>query len=178
MRKFDSMLEDFSLKVFVTLVQQKSFTKTAEQLHVTQPTVSQNISGLESQLNVKLFQRQRGETVLTEAGEVFYRYAEKVLADYEMIAKDFAQLQPSQVKVSASEEVFDYMVSDLLADFTKIHPEISFLKTFSEDADLHAILTPDKNKRGTFALSFSPSVSFAVSRLWSVLSDTLTRQLL
>ena len=171
------MLEDFSLKVFVTLVQQRNFTKTAAVLHVTQPTVSQNISGLENQLNVKLFQRLRGETVLTEAGEVFYKYAQQVLSDYEQIAKDFVRLQPFQVKVSASEEVFDYMVSDLLADFTKIHPEISFLKTFPEEADLHAILTPDKNKRGTFALSFSPSVSFADSRLWNLLSDILTRQL-
>lgn len=171
------MLEDFSLKVFVTLVQQKSFTKTAEQLHVTQPTVSQNISGLESQLNVKLFQRQRGETVLTEAGEVFYRYAEKVLADYEMIAKDFAQLQPFQVKVSASEEIFDYLTGELLADFSKIHPEISFLQAFQEEADLCVSLVPEHNERGTFALSFSPSVSFADSRLWNLLSDILTRQL-
>lgn len=167
------MLEDFSLKVFVTLVQQKSFTKTAAVLQVTQPTVSQNISGLENQLNVRLFQRLRGETVLTEAGEVFYKYAQRVLSDYEMIAKDFAQLQPCKVKVSASEEVFDYMITDLLSDFTKIHPEISFLKTFYEEADLHVTLSPDQNRRGTFALSFSPSESFAGSRLWSVLSDAL-----
>ena len=171
------MLEDFSLKVFVTLVQQKSFTKTAEQLHVTQPTVSQNISGLESQLNVKLFERLRGETVLTEAGEVFYRYAEKVLSDYERIAKDFAQLEPAQVKVSASEEIFDYLTTELLADFSKIHPEITFLQAFQEEADLCVSLVPEHNERGTFALSFSPSVSFADSRLWNLLSDILTRQL-
>lgn len=167
------MLEDFSLKVFVTLVREKSFTKTAAVLNVTQPTVSQNISGLESRLNVKLFQRLRGEAVLTEVGTVFCKYAERVLSDYDRIERDFALLQPALIKISASEEIFDHMMTERLADFSKIHPEISFLKTFPEDADLCIFLVPEQNERGTFALSFSPSESFAATRLWSVLSDAL-----
>ncbi len=167
------MLEDFRLKVFVTLAAEKSFTKAAASLHISQPAVSQHVSELEKQLDVKLFQRQHGETVLTDAGKVFLKYAERILLDYQRVAKDFTPFQIAQVKISAAEEVFDYMMTELLADFMLIHPEISFLKTFPEEADLHAILTPVKNKRGTFALSFSPSESFAGSRLWIILSDTL-----
>ena len=169
------MLEDFSLIVFVTLAQQKSFTKTAEALGVTQPTISQNISGLEKKLNVKLFERQRGETVLTAAGKVFMKYAQTVLYDYHKIVSDFAVFPQSEVKVSASEDVFDYMMTHLLADFITIHPQISFVKTFPDEADICVSLTPEHNKRGTFALSFSPSESFAATRLWNVLSDILTR---
>ena len=49
------MLEDFRLKVFITLSQERSFTRAAEQLHVSQPAVSQNISELEKQFGLKFF---------------------------------------------------------------------------------------------------------------------------
>ena len=65
------MLEDFRLKVFVTLSVVKNFTRAAEVLHISQPAVSQNISELEKQLGIKLFDRLRGEVVLTPAGEIF-----------------------------------------------------------------------------------------------------------
>ena len=65
------MLEDFRLKVFVAVAQQKSFTRAAAVLGISQPAVSQHVSELERQLSVKLFERLHGETVLTDAGKVF-----------------------------------------------------------------------------------------------------------
>ena len=168
-----AMLEDFRLKVFMTLVQQKSFTKAASVLHVTQPAVSSHISELEKQLNVKLFQRQYGESVLTDAGKVFLKHAERIMADYDRLANEFLPLHPYQVNVSASEEVFDYLMGELLADFCAVHPDVVFFKTFREDADVNVTLSPVQEKRGTFALSFHPSESFADTRLWSVLSQVL-----
>ena len=79
------MLEDFRLKVFVTVAQQKSFTKAASALNISQPAVSQNVSELEKQLDVKLFERLHGETVLTDAGRVFMKYAERVISDYHKV---------------------------------------------------------------------------------------------
>ena len=65
------------------------------------------------------------------------------------------------------------MMKDLLADFIAVHPEIVFMKSFPDDADIQVHLLPAYEKRGTFALGFSPSESFAASRLWKVLSQLL-----
>ena len=168
-----TMLEDFRLRVFVTVAEMKSFSKAAESLNVSQPAVSHHVSELERQLGVKLFERQRGMTVLTPAGEVFDRNARKILMDYAELQIIFAQQHERVVRVSASEEVYDYMMNNLLADFIAVHPEVVFVKSFPDDADIQVDLLPVKNNRGTFALGFSPSESFAVSRLWKVLSQLL-----
>ena len=167
------MLEDFRLKVFVTLVQQRNFTKAAAALHISQPAVSQHISELEKHVGVKLFQRQYGETVPTEAGLVFLRHAQKILSDYADIAKLFEPLHAREVRIAAAEEVYDYMMTSLLAEFCAVHPEITFLKTFPDEADIVVSIRPTDMEKGTFALSYSPSESFAATQLWCVLSKTL-----
>ena len=53
------------------MAQEKSFTKAAMLLGVSQPTVSNNVSELEKELGVKLFERLHGETLLTPEGQVF-----------------------------------------------------------------------------------------------------------
>lgn len=169
--KFDSMLEDFRLKVFITLASAKSFTKAAAQLGVSQPAVSQHVSELEKQLNVKLFERLRGETLLTPAGRVFLSYAGRILSDYHDVEVLFASVEARVVKVAASEEIYDYLVSDMFADFITVHPQVTFIKSFPDDADLTVSLAADPQKRGTFALSFSPSESFAVSKVYRTLSE-------
>lgn len=169
------MLEDFRLRVFVTVAEQSSFSKAALKLKISQPSVSNHIIELEKQLNVKLFDRQYGVTLLTPAGEVLRKHAEKILADYREIESMYSSLPGRVVKISASEEVYDHIINTLLADFITLHPEIVFVKSFPDDADLTVSLLPDNNKRGMLALSYHPSVSFAATRLWSLLSDILTQ---
>ena len=167
---FRTMQEDFRLRVFVTVAALKSFSKAAEHLHISQPAVSQHVSELERQLGSKLFERQRGVTVLTPAGEVFDKYARRILSDYAELQLLFAQQHERVVRVSASEEVYDYMMNELLADFIAVHPEIVFVKSFPDDADIQVSLVPQIDVRGTFALNCIPSASFVSSRLWGVLS--------
>lgn len=72
------MLEDFRLKIFLKLSDTRSFTAAAAELGISQPAVSQNIAELERILGVRLFDRNRGEAVLTEQGTVFKSYAEQI----------------------------------------------------------------------------------------------------
>ena len=120
------------------------------------------MSELERQLDVKLFERQRGETLLTPAGRVFLSYAGRILSDYHDIEVLFAPVEERVVKVAASEEIYDYLISDMFADFVTVHPQVTFVKSFPDDADLNVSLVPENKKRGTFALSFSPSGSCAI----------------
>ena len=167
------MQEDFRLRVFTTVAEMKSFSKAAEYLHISQPAVSQHVSELERQLGVRLFERQRGLTILTPAGEVFRRHACEILDSYAKVQIMFAVQPERVVRVSASAEVYDYMMTQLLADFIAVHPEIVFVQSFPDDADLQVNLIPTHEKRGTLALSYCPSDSFASSRLWKVLSQLL-----
>ena len=168
------MLEDFRLKVFVTLSLEKSFTRTAEVLHISQPAVSQNISELEKQLGVKLFDRLRGEVALTPAGELFLLRANEILSKYDEISDIYMRFPETRVRVAASDEVYNYLTEDLLRNFLSIHPEVHFEMAFIDDhADLKVTLIPVDEKRGMLALSLHPSDSFASTRLYQVLNSIL-----
>ena len=73
------MLEDYRIKVFATVCKTHSFTRAAQLLDVTQPSVSQNIAELERALGVTLFTRGRSEAALTPEGESFKAYADRIL---------------------------------------------------------------------------------------------------
>jgi DNA-binding transcriptional LysR family regulator len=168
------MLEDFRLTVFVAVAQSRSFTKAAAQLSISQPAVSQHISELEKTTGMKLFQRLRGETIMTDAGALFHQYAKDILAKYDEMEQMFLRFPDKVVKVAASDEIYNHLVSNLLDTFLRVHPEVVFQHSFmQEDADLRVTIAPSENEKGTIRLAYHPSVSFAATRLWIVLSKAL-----
>lgn len=136
------MLEDFRLQVFNALVQERSFTKAAASLGISQPAVSQNIAELEKIVGMKLFERLRGEVAITPEGLVFKDYADRLASICYSAENMFAKLAPATVKLSVSEEVYNFLVAPALEPFTKIHPEIRFERAIFDDADLKISLTP------------------------------------
>ena len=136
------MLEDFRLKVFMAVVQERSFTKAASVLGITQPAVSQNIADLEKMTGRKLFDRQRGSVVLTAEGEVFLIYVQKHLETCADVDDMFAKVSPATVRISASEELYTYLIGPALEGFSKIHPDVTFERCMFGDADLNVTLKP------------------------------------
>ncbi|PSW17225.1 LysR family transcriptional regulator [Photobacterium sanctipauli] len=67
------------LQAFLAVAHHESFTEAAEQLHLTQPSLSNQIRQLEAMLRVELFERTTRRVVLSDAGRVFLPTAEKVL---------------------------------------------------------------------------------------------------
>lgn len=159
----------------MTVVHERSFTKAAAALGVSQPAVSQNVAELEKLVGVKLFERLRGEVALTGEGEVFRQYAEKMLASCAGLDNMFAKIAPTVVRISASEELYNYMVSPALESFRKIHPEVVFERAMFDAADLVISLKPvpssacdipaDSIARIRMSVSPTPTVS-------SVLGDS------
>ena len=140
------MLEDFRLKVFLAVVQERSFTKAAAQLGISQPAVSQNVAELEKMLDRKLFDRLKGEVVLTTEGSVFLTYVERLMQTCSSMESMFVKLSPAKVRISASEEVYSYLVGPSLEAFASIHPEITFERCLFEDADLIISLVPSQTE--------------------------------
>ena len=135
-------MEDFRLKIFVTLAKEGSFTKAATSLGISQPAVSQNISELEKTTGVRLFDRLKGEVILTDQGRVFIDYAERILKCYDDANIMFSTLPSANVKISASEEIYTYLAAPVLDKFSKVHPEITFERVLFGDADLVLSMVP------------------------------------
>lgn len=84
-------MTSLQIKYFLTLVQEKSFSKAAAKLFVTQPSFSQFIMKMERELGAKLFDRSCNPIKLTEAGEAYYK----------------ASLEISAIESNLSNELFD-----------------------------------------------------------------------
>lgn len=67
------------IEAFVSVIDNKSFSKAADLCLLTQPTISARISTLEKELGVRLIDRTGRETFLTDYGKVFYKYAIEML---------------------------------------------------------------------------------------------------
>ncbi|MBF7691451.1 LysR family transcriptional regulator [Acinetobacter pollinis] len=89
------------LQSFVTLVKTKSFTRTAETLHITQPTVSKNIDQLENELHVTLFVKaelaKKRTIKLTEIGQRVYIHAIKILNNQQDLLIDIQNYRDLKV---------------------------------------------------------------------------------
>ena len=169
------MLEDFRLKVFLVVAGEKSFTKAAEKLGVSQPAVSQNIAELERGLGVRLFQRLRGETVLTPEGEVFAGYATRILAASADAELMFSRLDVSVVRIAASEEIYTSYILPALRKLITVHPEIAIERSSSEECDLLVSVRPASVGTGstTLELVYKPMQAFAFTKTCKVIKKLL-----
>lgn len=177
------MLEDFRLRVFMTVAQEKSFTKAANFLNISQPAVSQHISELERMVGVKLFERLHGEIRLTEQGSVFREHAARILQAYKSASSLFSPMSPALVRVNASDEVYACL-QEPLSTFSQMHPEVEFLRSHDTDSELSFQLKPAPKAMGgisathniisTMYLFCKPSEAFAQTELFNRLRDFLS----
>ncbi len=118
---------DFRLKVFNTVARRLSFTKAAEELHITQPAVTKHIKELENQFNLALFDRRGNKVQLSPAGEVLLKHSEDIKEIYRRIEFDLNQLNQTfkgVLHIGSSTSITQYILPPLLARFHKIHQEV------------------------------------------------------
>lgn len=117
-------------KVFYTVVRCGSLTKAADELYISQPAVSQAIRQLEAQLGTPLFHRvHRGMQLTKQGGELIYGDVEQALKILEGVEDHLSVLNHSAtgtLRISASETIFQYALSDKLVEFHKRYPEVKF----------------------------------------------------
>lgn len=73
---------DQQLQVFVTVAEKRNFSRAAEELHMTQPAVSQYIRIFEENMGVRLLERTNKYVRLTKAGEIVYHHAKEIVGLY------------------------------------------------------------------------------------------------
>ncbi len=119
-------LDLYKLHLFVTVARLMSFTKAADTLHMTQPTVSQQIAALELQIGAKLIERDTRRLTLTPAGETLLLSAEKLLAlaDASLEAtRSAAGLSVRTLRLGVGHTLATYLLPEVLSRYRTLHPD-------------------------------------------------------
>jgi DNA-binding transcriptional LysR family regulator len=116
------------LRTFAAVVERGSFSAAADSLGVTQPAVSQQVRSLERALGVTLLDRSARRAVATERGVLVHRYAQRLLALEEEMARALAEGAGELVGrlvVGASTGPGEHVLPELLATFRADHPDVA-----------------------------------------------------
>ena len=117
------------LHYFLAIAREENFTRAAEQLHVTQPTLSRQIADLEQELGVKLFIRSNHHIVLTEDGMILKRRAQEILSLADKTKRDFLRGDENLegvISIGSGEFLSTRILTDCIAQFRKKHPLVQF----------------------------------------------------
>jgi len=138
---------DYRLKVFHTAATRLSFTKAAEELHISQPAVTKHIKEIENQLNTKLFDRKGTSIQLTQSGKTLYGYAEKIrnlYRDMEFEIGQINQQHKGKLIIGASTTIAQYILPEILAKFNTYYKDIKIELLTHNTEDISELLKQGK----------------------------------
>ena len=125
------------LRYFLTVAREENITKAAEVLHMTQPTLSRQLSQLEEELGARLFERGARHITLTDAGLLLRRRAQELLALAGKTERELAaQSELMEGEISLGCGVLDSVavLARLMGGFSALNPGVSF-ELFTGTAD-------------------------------------------
>lgn len=115
------------LRSFEAVARLGHFTRAADELFLTQPSLSRQIQALESDLGATLFQRDRTGVTITTAGEALLPIARRMLADAEAARHEMdelAGLRRGRIRLGAPPTLCVSVVAEVIAVFRRAHPGI------------------------------------------------------
>ena len=115
------------LRILKAIVSEKSFTKAAEVLQLSQPYLSKQIKILEKNLDIILLDRNSQKLSLTENGKIFFQYTDRILALCEESCRALIDLKNGDrgaLTIGASQTIGTYLLPRILALFAQNYPQI------------------------------------------------------
>lgn len=135
------------LRIIKAIASETSFTRAAEILYISQPSLSKQVKALENRLGILLINRENNEISFTEGGQLFLQYAERVLALCEESCRALNDLKNGDrgnLTVGASQTIGTYLMPRVLALFAQHYPQIS-LKVQVDSTRIIAKNVVDRN---------------------------------
>ena len=135
----ETTIETRHLKIFVSVYKARSFTKAAEELYTSQPTVSEHMQNLEARLNCKLFDRLGRSILPTAEAEILYPRAIAILEDLQRLEEEICATGKNvagELILGASTIPGAYILPGVAAAFKKEFPEISFEIRINDSAKI------------------------------------------
>lgn len=127
------------LEVFLAVVETGSFSRAAEEVLLTQSTVSQHVAALENELGTRLFDRTGRGAELTDGGRLFRQHARKVLAecaDLRLVMARFRGMEDPQLTVGASNIPANYLIPGMLPLLAIRHPGLVLRVVAGDSRDI------------------------------------------
>lgn len=116
------------IRYLLAVAEHRNFTRAAEALHVSQPTLSQQIKQLEDTLGAPLLDRSGRSVSLTDAGEAYVRFARLALQDLQAGTRamhDVQDLSRGNLRLAMTPTFTAYLIGPLLAQFNQRYPGIT-----------------------------------------------------
>ncbi|HET7577875.1 MAG TPA: LysR family transcriptional regulator [Bacillales bacterium] len=130
---------DQQLEVFITVAEKQNFSRAAEELHMTQPAVSQYIKLLEREMDTRLLERNNKMVRMTKAGEVVYHHAKEILSLYsrmQMLIDDMKHIASGKLSIGASYTFGEYVLPHVIASLRERYPLITPSITISNTREI------------------------------------------
>jgi DNA-binding transcriptional LysR family regulator len=137
----------YHLRTFHLVASERSFTRAARRLHLSQPAVSGHIRALERRLGARLFQVRHRRVFLTDAGEALFAYTERVfhlLHEAERAVAATQGLRRGRLHLGASTTIGHYLLPPVLARFAAEHPAVQVEVAIGTTAEIVARVRADE----------------------------------
>lgn len=142
---YDSVL---SLFVFHEVVRQKSFSKAAEELFISQPAVTKHIKGLEQKVGMGLIQRGKGGFDLTDAGKILFKSTQKIANNLMEIENHLGKLRKEHhglLRIGTTESYSRCLMPELLSEFQTLYPSIKIALDVGNSEEIEKSLVTYRN---------------------------------
>jgi len=145
------------LEAFVTTAEYSSFTKAAEELFLTQSTISSHISALEKTLGVRLILRSaRQRVTLTKEGELVYRDAKEILDRCLALQDMKSQDRENQLVIGASSVPGQCLMPEIMGDYLSVCPDCHYVQLRGDSIRIHEFLAQRKANLGFVGIATNP----------------------
>ena len=125
------------IRYLAAVAEHQNFTRAAEALHVSQPTLSQQIKQLENSLNVQLLDRSGRTVRVTDAGETFLRYTRRALRELDAGTRaihDVQDLSRGSLRLAMTPTFTAYLIGPVVESFSSRYPGITLsLEEMTQD---------------------------------------------
>ena len=163
-------MEWHELKAFLAVADAGSFSRAAEQLHLTQPAVSKRIQSLETSLATRLFDRVGRRIFLTDAGKTLEPRARQLLAqldDTEKLLKNLDRRVDGRLSVATSHHVGLHRLAPVLQRFSRAHPEVQLDIAFVDSEAAHTLVRNAETELAVVTLDPDGPAELAYRPLWT-----------
>jgi len=158
-----------TLRAFLTIVDQGSFSEAAEQLHLTQPAISKRLATLENQLGTTLIDRSHRKIGLTDAGIRLLPHARKILDEIHnarIALSPDSSLIEGELQIIASHHIGLHHLPNWLHRFKREYPEVAINLQFMESDTAYEQMRKRNAELAFVTLSDSMPPSFNVFTQW------------
>ncbi|SFE54842.1 LysR family transcriptional regulator [Alteribacillus iranensis] len=165
------------LEYFVAVCEELHFTRAAEKLGITQPSLSQQIRELEHEMGTPLFDRIGKKISITSSGKLLLEHSQKIFQELEeahIAISELNGLQKGHIKIGSLLTVVNYLLPPTVIEFRSIYPGIKlsilglrtvdiYSKLLEGDLDIGVVSLPVMDDRFEFISLYSEEISLAVS---------------